>query len=777
MATGKIKKTVRNQFGFIQPDAGGEEVYFRINWVKDAPAEGVAPGMAVEYESKRTPRGLQTKWVRISSEKSTHNKPSDGYRFLNPYNFVRPLPEPKNGSPLLRRTQPPSHDRYVGYSGTIKCELTAVTPIFTASAENVKASENGHTTFEFFRVNGKTAIPASTVRGTVRSVFESATNSCYSSFQGHRRLSHHVDSRKAPQMVPARVEKNGNSWVLRLLTGFTPLQIGRTPNGYQYAAWLHQFWPMRPSGTLRQNPPSNDKIRSFQNRRKKGTEISLNHLKHGDGCYALLEPVQHPFPKVQFWDVVSVDKDKDVLEQQKSKNQKVEYGWLCLNNQNIETKHSERFFFRADNNQTGPKTIPLSKKTLEEYEDLIIDYQERHKDALKKRVQKEQPITKPISKADAAYSRFIYRKEERRVKGGELVYAFLEESGDKVEAIFIAPVSVPRVAYEKRLKDVLEYSHLEKCVELTKLCPACRTFGWVWGTGDPRETTPQNRITAYAGRVLFTHAKLTYDAGSFNTTLSILSSPKPTTFRFYLRAANGKNKEGRDDDWVNYDASGQVIRGRKFYYHHGKQLNETEYQRASENNKTKPIKDDQNRTVLGVQDKDSRFQFDVHFENLSEIELGALLWSLEMEGWHHKIGMAKPLGFGSVKVQVVGLNFVDVTNYKNLFSTHSDENLTPIAHTSFVEFYKKEMSISYALDFDQLANIRDMKAILDQAPELPIHYPRTTKKPKPEGKNFEWFMGNSRSGRNAGPRLTLHIADNPQQGLPLLDKQGREQSK
>lgn len=41
----------------------------------------------------------------------------------------------------------------------------------------------------------------------------------------------------------------------------------------------------------------------------------------------------------------------------------------------------------------------------------------------------------------------------------------------------------------------------------------------------------------------------------------------------------------------------------------------------------------------------------IYFENLSDIELGALLFSLDLpEGLAHKIGMAKPLGLGSVKI-------------------------------------------------------------------------------------------------------------------------------
>jgi len=53
-----------------------------------------------------------------------------------------------------------------------------------------------------------------------------------------------------------------------------------------------------------------------------------------------------------------------------------------------------------------------------------------------------------------------------------------------------------------------------------------------------------------------------------------------------------------------------------------------------------------------------------------------------------------------------------------------------------------------ALDFDALANITDL-LLLTTAPEkdLPIHYPRTSAVPDPDGKHFEWFMGNKRIGQ------------------------------
>ncbi len=53
-------------------------------------------------------------------------------------------------------------------------------------------------------------------------------------------------------------------------------------------------------------------------------------------------------------------------------------------------------------------------------------------------------------------------------------------------------------------------------------------------------------------------------------------------------------------------------------------------------------------------DEDMLFGFRVYFENVTEKELKQLRWALtfHVANYAHKIGRAKPLGFGSVQLQV-----------------------------------------------------------------------------------------------------------------------------
>jgi CRISPR-associated protein (TIGR03986 family) len=785
MATGTINRIIKN-FGFIKQDEGGDDVHFYIKWVKGVALSQVVEGLRVEYEARETPKGLQTKWIRALEAtapehqfQSKVDEDKENYRFLNPYNFVRLLGEPQkkaieqpNETQLLWRCPPPPHDRYVGLTGRITCEVTAKTPLFISDSHAVQEGNDKHKSYRFFQYNGQSALPASSLRGMIRSVFESVTNSCLTVFT-NKTLSQHFDSKKAPWLVPARVEKNGEDWQLRLLIGTTNLQIyeaNTEPQGIQYAAWLHRYWPMQPSGTLTKTKGVNQKTRLFQARRRSGTEVDIGDLKHGQECFALLEETEHPHPKVVFWDVIAVDTDRKILEHkmrhQRGQKQRIEKGWLCLNNQNIEAKHSERFFFRSISNRVGPELIELPNPVREAYEALIKDYQERHQNKVQDRRANNQSLNHPISKKkgerEAGLSRFIYNLEEQKLKGGELVYAFLDDNStvDNPVVKFIVPVSVPRVGYERSVGDLLP-DDLHACQRYNSLCPACRTFGWVWKRKAKDEEQPQ--ITAYAGRVRFSHGQLKESKGELpETTLAILSTPKPTTTLFYLL------KDGNPDSNVNYNSDKAQLRGRKVYRHHGKQLRTDEY--------TRDPNRDQNRTIRGALDKGAKFTFIIDFENLAEVGFGALLWALEFEGdgtMFHRLGYAKPLGLGSVEIKVNKLEVLQPgERYKQLESW--DDGWQPISieqMAKWKEAFKNTMEDLYNRPFTDLENIRDLQVLLSEPEEsIPIHYPRSEPSPSDDEENFKWFV---EAKKQKEILLPLPSGDG-KEALPLLgQKKGR----
>jgi CRISPR-associated protein (TIGR03986 family) len=181
-------------------------------------------------------------------------------------------------------------------------------------------------------------------------------------------------------------------------------------------------------------------------------------------------------------------------------------------------------------------------------------------------------------------------------------------------------------------------------------------FGFV------RPERQQDGIQALAGRVFVGDARL--DPGQPDAlfaeplTPQILTTPKPTTFQHYLvqtqadRAQTGTDRQGRPIYQLPLAHYGSptpeqtVVRGHKLYWHKGENPSlglPPEQIDTNESQKTliRPVR-------AGV-----HFTFSVHFENLSDVELGALLWVLRLaadERYRLNLGMGKPLGMGAVKI-------------------------------------------------------------------------------------------------------------------------------
>ena len=845
MAEGKIKHLADRGFGFITRDGDGQDVFFHMSALLGVPFDALRKGDRVRFEVHETAGRLAATDVEPIAGASAPTPTAAGgrgvgtarpdrspkdhqatagdhadYHFYNPYNFVRflepapaetatPGPTPASGGgsmaqqfaaagykqsrrdpsavALLGRCAPPTHDRYVGLTGRIECSLEAITPLFVSDSEGVTGNDK-HRTYRFYRRNGALAIPGSSLRGMVRGLFEAATNSCMIHLAGDVRLTRHTTTQESLALVPARVVKMADSETglgLDLLTGNTDLAPGKKPNGPQYAAWLGRYI----GETLRdsRNVPGNHCYGRRQN-----LDVSAYRDKPNQPLWALLRPYQHPERNFQFFAVQALAAGKaDLPKPNAAAHEIVGEGYLHITNQNIENKHDERFFFRADGRARQPLVpIPQSGRepVKQRYKELIEDYQDRHADDIRGRVRAGLDPALPDRsngnprKHRAGLSAHILDPRAKGLKEGDLVYVQLNEAR---ECKFIGPVSIPRIAFRDRIADRLPHrfgderrldlpGNLAPCDDLNHLCPACRTFGWV-RPGSDHEAARQNQPkqdgpAAYAGRLRFGEAHIEKDNGTLPPTpLAILSTPKPTTARFYLehRTAGDQSTPSRDSTWPEqsavhaYDEGMNRLRGRKFYRHHPMAV-EQEYRRAQGR------ADDQNRTVADALKPGARFRFQIDFENLAALELGALLWSLDLDGRGcHRLGYGKPLGFGSVRLKVETIDLLDAAaRYQ---SVEPNAGWVDARHRKdqWAGGFKDALAAVYpegANGFDGLPNIVDLMTLLTApAPGLPIHYPRTGPISDPEGKNFEWFMGNKRVG--------LVLPSPPDdEGFPLLDR-------
>ncbi|MCA9875327.1 MAG: TIGR03986 family CRISPR-associated RAMP protein [Anaerolineales bacterium] len=223
-------------------------------------------------------------------------------------------------------------------------------------------------------------------------------------------------------------------------------------------------------------------------------------------------------------------------------------------------------------------------------------------------------------------------------------------------------------------------------------------FGWV-------EEQAKRGITGglkgqRAGRVFFSDAYYTaHKSGVWYETLPItphvLAGPKPTTFQHYLVQDREKEHEpNMKGTLAHYGTARQEteIRGYKMYWRRGDntpiKADDKEEKHESQLTRMIPLKS-------GVS-----FAHRIWFDNLSQEELGALLWALQLpgeEGQHycHQIGMGKPLGMGVVKIKPVLYLTQRPQRYQSLFADnkweeHGSETPTVQYIQAFARFILKE---------------------------------------------------------------------------------------
>ena len=170
------------------------------------------------------------------------------------------------------------------------------------------------------------------------------------------------------------------------------------------------------------------------------------------------------------------------------------------------------------------------------------------------------------------------------------------------------------------------------------------------------------------------------------------------------------------------------------------------------------VKDSQNRSIRGWVKPKTKFAFDMHVVNLSMVELGALVWLLTLpENHFHRLGLGKPLGFGSIRLDINDSRVVDTEGWKQIYRTLDDAEIAAVKLSVARTAFEDEMRKAYPRESEQL-----LKSFLTAAkgfPAYPVHYPRvgqigTAVPPNPDGAGFKWFVDNDNGDRVALPTLT-----------------------
>lgn len=132
----------------------------------------------------------------------------------------------------------------------------------------------------------------------------------------------------------------------------------------------------------------------------------------------------------------------------------------------------------------------------------------------------------------------------------------------------------------------------------------------------------------------------------------VLSSPHPENLPIYVKQYG--------DEYYSYDEEGSELNGWKRYV-----LRNGYWTK-------KPGKKDDTKSLFRPLNKGSVFEGTIRYHNLKPEELGALLCALTWHGeanCYHNIGLAKPFGFGRIKITIDDQTLAVSSSYIEIFES------------------------------------------------------------------------------------------------------------
>lgn len=557
---------------------------------------------------------------------------------VNPYNFV-----PFSDKPDREQPSGGEHRN----TGWMDITVTPRTCLIIPDPDQVEIeviAGGNHKKYPFFKIDGKPIVPASSLRGMIRSVFEAASNSCLPFLRDKEDF-----TMRTP--VCAAFKNRG--------------LLEYTEDG----GWKLYAAESKCAGTLK--------------------KYELNELNGGRWC-GLSNADEY-------------DKDK-VLQFHKPPfiGENSKYHIMALS-------PGEEIKKWCDNTP---------------YESLIasINFSLAEKKSNKGKVFTHRSLLNALKDAK--------ENPGRRVP----VWYVCVGEGEEAE-YFLSPSAVGRVHQRDWEKIMAPYLPCDKRGEL---CPACRLFGTAEGKGK-------------GSKVRFTDAQYSgsKEPSIKAATLGILSSPKPSAYEFYLNKPNGaifwnynyySKKEG--DETRFYPLKGKLMpRGRKFYWHSP----------AADTSRHNPS--GQNATMDYLEPDGAEFKFRIYFDEVTDNELEQLKWVVNfgennLGKYCHKLGHARPFGFGSVKLIIdsittrefvwKGEDLTDKVNY-SVLEQKEGRCFSPWVEKNTDNAMKEPKRISALLKMANYENVGDH----------PVMYPAGVK----VGKNgeeafeiFQWFANNRTSG-------------------------------
>ncbi|WP_299264105.1 TIGR03986 family CRISPR-associated RAMP protein [uncultured Leptotrichia sp.] len=570
-------------------------------------------------------------------------------------------------------------------TGKLVCKLVNKTPLFIMGKS--EQDNKGHTKEWFCREKGITIIPGSSLKGVIRNIIDVLTNSVIRNVEDEK-LEQRMGAGKFESVfgIIESLPENGKKGIIVEAEKIKVKTKEKIEIGYKKFEFK-----------------DNGKEFSKKYNAKDGL---IERVKLKDSIYNLKETEIKIKPGVTTVEklITNSKEYKNYL----TDNENGVQGVLWFSSP-IYGKIHEKLLIPKKNG----RKFEFSKEEYEDFKYIIKQRAERIKNG-----------------KDINSSTFYYDKNL------EIGDPLLFEVKDGKMAEHLAFSEIPRLRYKFSPLDLVPE---EFCPgdSLKKLSFSEILFGTT-GDNTKKDEEKKDELVALSGRVFFEDAKNykpeMIDNGNL-VTLKAFGEPHPTLTTFYL-----------DNIEKNYNENkGVSIRGRKFYWHHKEKIGKpfSEYRKSVEMPKDK---NGQNKfaynSSLELMDINNEFEFNVNFENLTDEELGVLIYAIELEdGLLHKIGKGKAFGFGSCKIEIKEFLLENKDKYKDFL-------IEPFEKESKKEDYINKAKEKRYFD-ENRKNIKELKAILSKTNDLDFSespFPEDINK-KGETNSLNWFVNNKKGDR------------------------------
>lgn len=625
-----------------------------------------------------SPKHIDTVPEFMEITKKDGKKEKISRRAVAPYNFVE-LPDR-----VVEAEDLPSGDRYHlnRHTGRIECTLTTESPLYIrcglTTEEFQDPKKEAKDLPDFFYTDPKSksekpVIPGSSLRGMLRTLIEIA------SFGKIDRVSD--EHRLFFRAVASNPEKE--SWGKEYKTYVEPKKVKAGYLKKDSEGWYIQPAKTEQGATFAWVRETSLKLPDFKKFNDDKYELRYISVSYGSVAVDNTDRAKRLFAH-----------NVELPDTYPKKGVVVTSGNMKQGNEPSPRRNHCVVF--DESNSTSPKQR-LDDKAIEHYRNALTDFQ------------KSSPFNKDWGVLEENRPVFYCPPEK-----GKNIVGFFGQSPN-----FRIPYSPEGNGHATTVIDFIP----KDLRQLDSIDLADAIFGWVKKESKD-DKLPQGFDKQRAGRVFVTDAlyhcaqnRIWYENSPL--TPQILSGPKPTCFPHYLVQSEEDNSDAQPSKLKHYASQPveeTVIRGHKLYWHKGSNPN---FKLKKVIGSTKPVSGTQT-TLINPVNKGVTFKFDIYFENLSKVELGALLWVLDIardNRYRLKLGMGKPLGLGAVKIEYKLYESDLQKRYTKLFGDNSNNWETgetlkenPDYQQCFESYIVQQFN--YSGDFNNLCRIQMLLAML-----------------------------------------------------------------